>query len=260
MGDTYPRTGGCFRRLIDLRREVDGAVVGWLEDDFHHFGVTVEHDGTYVTDIGVISARAPFTTCPAAAANLRGMIGKPLSARCTAIGAMVPMREQCTHMFDLAGLAMAHAALQRGHRQYEAIIPDREIFAWEAGHRRLLGPGTAWLLRDNKEVLRWEIDKREITGPADWAGQSLTEGFRARSEAMPVEEAEAATVLRRAIAIAAGRTLDPDTIPDARGRGQSGVCYTFLEEIRDSALRNYGSTLNYERGREGMLSRLQERP
>ena len=260
MGDAYPRIGGRLRRRIDLRREADGAVVGWLEDDFHHFGITIEHRDGIMTDVRVAAPRSPFTTCPAAALGLKGMIGHPLASRSTEIGRMVPMRQQCTHMFDLAGLVMAHAAAGREHRLYEALVEDREITAWEQGHRRLLGSGTATLLRDGEPVLYWEIDKRMLTGPADWAGQPLVEGFRERTEAMDIEAAEDATVLRRAVMVAAGRTLDPDLYPTARDRGQSGVCYTFLEENRDRGLRNFGSTLNYEDSGEGMLSHLAERP
>jgi len=260
MGDAYPRTGGCFRRVVDLRREDAGAVVGWLEDDFHHFGVTLEHDGTIITKVRVASERYPFTTCSLAASNLHGMVGQKLEPRCTEIGAMVPMREQCTHMFDLAGLAMAHAASGRSQRQYEAVTLDRDIVAWEPGRRRLLGAGEAWLLRDGEEVLRWQIEKRMITGPKEWSGQPMVEGFRARTEKMTIDEAEAASVLRRAVMVSAGRTLDPDLFASARDRGQSGVCYTFLEENRDAGKRIFGSTLNYEKGSEGMLSRLHERP
>ncbi len=260
MGDAYPREGGCFRRLIDLRRETETTAVGWLEDDFHHFGVTIEHDGRIITGVHVASERFPFSTCPMAGSNLKGMIGQALSPRCTDIGAMVGMREQCTHMFDLAGLVMAHAAAGRAHRRYEAVVLDREIIAWEANNRRLLGPGQAWLLRDGDEVLRWHMDARMIAGPAKWAGQSLTEGFRACIEGIDIEEAEGASVLRRAVMVAAGRTLDPDLFPTARDRGQSGVCYTFLEENRDQSKRVYGSTLNYEKGAEGMLARIDDRP
>ena len=173
---------------------------------------------------------------------------------------MVPMRQQCTHMFDLAGLVMAQLASGRRHRRYEAIVEDREIVGWEQGHRRLLGPGTARLLCDGREVLFWEIDRRAITGPGEWAGQPLVEGFRERTEAMDVEAAEHATVLRRAVMVASGRSLDPDLYPTARDRGQSGVCYTFLEENRDSGKRVFGNTLNYEASDAGMLARLAERP
>ncbi|KCZ94268.1 DUF2889 domain-containing protein [Hyphomonas johnsonii] len=260
MSDVYPRTGGCFRRKIDLRTEADGAVVGWLEDDFHHVGLTLEHDGGRISAIRVISERLPFSSCPFAAANLQALVGQRMSTRCTDIGALVQMRQQCTHMFDLAGLAMAHCARNIGHRHYEAVIPDRDIVAWEAGKRRLLGPGKAWLLCNGEEVLHWQLDRRQITGPENWAGQPLVEGFRARTETMSLDEAEAASVLRRAIMVSSGRTLDPDLFTRASERGQSGVCYTFLKENRDAALRMFGSTLNYETTGETMLSRLSERP
>lgn len=260
MGDAYPRMGGRLRRLIDLRTEPDGAAVGWLEDDFHHFGVTIEHTDGIITDVRATASRAPFTTCPAAASGLKGMIGHKLAPRSTEVGRMVPMRQQCTHMFDLAGLVMAQLASGRRHRRYEAIVEDREIVGWEQGHRRLLGPGTARLLCDGREVLFWEIDRRAITGPGEWAGQPLVEGFRERTEAMDVEAAEHATVLRRAVMVASGRSLDPDLYPTARDRGQSGVCYTFLEENRDSGKRVFGNTLNYEASDAGMLARLAERP
>ena len=261
MGDSYPRMGGRARRLIDLRREDAHAVVGWLEDDFHHFGVTVEHDDDgIITDVRAAAPRFPYSTCPAAALALKGMIGHRLAARSSDVGAMIPMRRNCTHMFDLAGLAMAHAASGRARRRYEATISDREIVAWEAGLRRILGAGTATLWRDGDKVLDWRIDGRGITGPGEWAGQSLTQGFRERTEAMSVEDAEYATVLRRAIMISSGRSLDPDLSATARDRGQSGVCHTFLEENRDKALRIIGSTLNYEDSSKGMLGRLAERP
>lgn len=88
----------------------------------------------------------------------------------------------------------------------------------------------------------------------------MIEGFRDRTEKMSIDEAEAATVLRRAVMISAGRTLDPDLFPTARDRGQSGVCFTFLEENRDDGKRVYGSTLNFENSSQGMLSRVNDRP
>lgn len=260
MGDDYPRSGGCLRRVIDLRREADGAAVGWLEDDFHHFGLTIEQSDGIISDVRVIAARAPFTTCSAAGDGLRGMIGHTVALRSTEVGRMVPMRWQCTHMFDLAGLVMALLASGRAHRRYEAIVDDRDIAAWEQGHRRLLARGTAKLLRDGKQVLYWQIDGRAITGPEDWAGQQLVDGFRERTERMGLDAAEDATVLRRAVMVAAGRTLDPDLYPTARDRGQSGVCYTFQEENRDFGVRIFGNTLNYEKSNEEMLARADERP
>jgi hypothetical protein len=260
MGDTYPRLGGVARRLIDLRVHDAGHCVGWLEDDFHHFGVTIAHDSATITKVSVRSVRYPYSACPMADRALDGLISKPLVLRATDVGLMVAMRIQCTHMFDLAGLVIAHAAAGRQHRRYEAVTTDREIVGWEPGRRRLLGPGRAMLARDGVPVLEWSIDHRMITGPHTWRGQSLTAGFRERTEAMPIEDAECATVLRRAVMVAGGRSLDPDLFATARDRGQSGVCHSYLEENRDTAVRIVGSTLNYEASIDGMLSHLDEVP
>lgn len=115
-------------------------------------------------------------------------------------------------------------------------------------------------MRDGEAVLQWELDARTITGPAPWTGQSMVDSFRARTEAMSLDDAEAATVLRRAVMVASGRSLDPDSVPSARGRGVSGVCFTFQERNRDLGLRVFGNTMNYEGGSEGMLAHLAERP
>ena len=44
MSTETTEQAGCARRSIDLRSDGDG-VVAWLEDDFHHFGVELRHDG-----------------------------------------------------------------------------------------------------------------------------------------------------------------------------------------------------------------------
>jgi hypothetical protein len=260
MSDDFPRRDGCLRRLIDLRREDAHTAIGWLEDDFHHFGVTIVHDdGGLITDVSASAPRFPYTTCPGAAIALKGMIGHKLSSRATDIGTMISMRENCTHMFDLGGLTMALAASTTVHRRYEAIVSDREIVAWEGG-RRILGVGTAMLRLDQELVLSWVIDRRIILGPDEWAGQSLGEGFRQRTETMPLAAAEHATILRRAIMVAVGRSSDPDRHPTAAGRGKAAVCHTFLERNRDVAERVTGSTRNFAASDRGMLGKVRDKP
>jgi hypothetical protein len=260
MANSYPRIGGHARRLIDLRRHDARTVVGWLEDDFHHFGVTIVHESGLIVDVRTAAVRFPFSACPGAADPLRKLIGAPVIARASDVGTLVEMRQQCTHLFDLAGLALAHVAAGREHRRYHATVTDRPIVAWEEGRRRLLGAGRAELYCDAVLVLAWDVDRREITGPDAWAGQSLERSFRERTETMEVEPAEYATVLRRAVMVAGGRTLDPDLYANAGMRGRSGSCYTFQEERRNIAQRMYGSTLNYEQSSEGMLARVNDVP
>ena len=89
----------------------------------------------------------------------------PLLKRSSDIGEIIDMRLQCTHVFDLAGLVLSHAAAGREHRRDDAVVTDRTILAWEEHDRRLLGKGHAELFQDGALVMAWDIDKRVITGP-----------------------------------------------------------------------------------------------
>lgn len=259
MANGFPRTGGCLRRLIDLRHESPALVVAWIEDDFHHFGVSLEHDGERITDVRMAAPRTPWITCPGAAEPLRELIGKPLSRRASDIGRLLNMREQCTHVFDLAGLAMAHAAQQRPHRRYQAIIQDRKVLGWN-GHRPLLGPTSARLLCNDQEVMFWDIAQGHITAPPIYAGQALDEGFRAWTERMAEEPAEFATILRRAQLVAGGRTIDHDQYESAGSYVQTALCYSFQPQRSLQAKRNPGSTWNYAKSSDGMLIKVHEIP
>lgn len=257
--DVFPRTGGRSWRKIDLRNADDHTAVGWLEDDFHHFGVTVVHDGSVIQDVRVASPRFPWETCPAAGNGLRDLIGKPLVARATDIGQMLDMRLHCTHMFDLAGLVIAQAHRGTRHRRYEACVTDRPVILGKTVGETVFGPGRATLLRDGVEVLAWDIDGETITGPADIAGHGLERGFRAWTEAMSEDKAECATVLRRAIRIALGRTFNYDLIERADDMGLPALCHTFQPEFRKLARHMHGSVVNYESG-QGMLSEVDKIP
>ena len=48
----------CARRAIDLRAS-GRSVVAWLEDDFHHFGIELRHDGEKVIAVDGQAARFP---------------------------------------------------------------------------------------------------------------------------------------------------------------------------------------------------------
>jgi len=256
LSDEFPRRGGCERRLIDIRRENEHTVIGWLEDDFHHFGVKIVHEGGRVADISTIASRYPYTTCADAGHPLSKVIGMPLSLRATDIGAWIDMRLQCTHLFDLAGLLVAHAAAGRQRRRYEALVNDREVIATDVNQRRTLGAGGAKLLQDGVAVLSWQIDRQMITGPSEWTGQSLQTGFRERTEAMDVEAAEHATVLRRTVMIAGGRSASRGNYPLPRERSIPAVCHTFQPDQKEKALWISKSERNWEKSSDGMLGHI----
>lgn len=260
MGNEYPRRGGCLRRVIDLQRWDARTVVGWLEDDFHHFGMTLLHDGHMVSDVRVATPRTPWATCLDVGTPLKKLVGQPLVSRSSDIGTLMDMRQQCTHVYDLAGLLLAHAYHGREHCRYEAIVADREISNFEGLHRLEMGRGQATLLCDEQQVMSWVIEGDNIIEPNSGEGQSLNLGFREWTEAMPEQPAEYANILRRAILVAYGRIVNFEHFENAAAMHQPPLCHTFQPERSQSAHRHLGCIRNYEKSSEGMLSKLKEKP
>ena len=91
-----------YRRRIRLLRIDSVTVWGGLEDDFHHFEVTLTHDGHQVTQIEMEALRWPWATCPDAGANLALLVGMELSDRCTAVAGVAdqPVRSAPVDRFD----------------------------------------------------------------------------------------------------------------------------------------------------------------
>ncbi|WP_075791013.1 DUF2889 domain-containing protein [Massilia putida] len=251
--------GGRLRRLIDLENLDEGRAVGWVEDDFHHFGVAVEHDGTTVTAVRVDPVRYPWATCAQVGAPLQDLVGKPLVARASEIGTLVEMREQCTHVFDLAGLVLAQIRRAESRRRYEVVVDDLEILRWENG-RPQFGATEARLDLNGERVMAWQVDHNVIVGPQQFAGQALDTGFRAWTEAMDLPAAEYATILRRAILVAGGRAVDHDQVPSAGALKLPALCFSFQPQRREQAVRMVGSTRNYEASADGMLASLGSLP
>ena len=116
---------GAYRRRIRLIAG-DHTVSGELEDDFHHFRATIEHDGKQVTAARGEALRVPWTTCPGSILPLARLKGLNLSRSLLAAGKHTSSRAQCTHLFDAACLAVAFAAQGgRGERIWDAVVPDR---------------------------------------------------------------------------------------------------------------------------------------
>ncbi len=153
-GETVKHPFGNYRRRIRVVNVDARTVVGGLEDDFHYFVVTVHHDGAVVTGVETEAHRWPWTTCPSAGLRLQELIGMELSPRCLAVGAVTNPHRQCTHQFDLAGLAIAHATRDDAVRQYDVTIP----YGAQSG-----GAVPVRLARDGEEILVWTLDGEEVS-------------------------------------------------------------------------------------------------
>jgi hypothetical protein len=247
---------GTYRRQIDLKAWDERTVVGWLEDDFHHFGVTMSHDGKVVTDVRVAEPRHPWTACPGAAEPLRALIGTPLFGRCSDIGQFIDMRRQCTHLFDLAGLAIAHACHRREHRRYHATVCRLDALEPGAPADWLHAP----LYCDGTEILAWDLHQGEIMRPAIAAGRTIDKGFREWIETLDEAEAEHAFVMRRAVFVAQGRAVEETERHTADEMGMQAVCHTYQPENRMHAVRIIESIHHFDDEPASMLSRVHTKP
>ena len=217
-----------YRRSIRLVTTEPGTVVGDLEDDFHRFRVTVRHDGARVLAAEGEALRWPWTTCPGAVEPLALLAGAPLTERCTGIGAYLKPRANCTHMFDLAGLAVAHAARGTTTRRYDvSVSPSRDR------------EGRAMLERDGVVLHEWTLVSNRAVAPEPFSTVPWEGGyFRWAEETFDPEAAEAVVVLRRACTIASGRGIELDSIPAASELVyMTGACYTFSPERMPVAYR-----------------------
>jgi Protein of unknown function (DUF2889) len=243
-----PYQQGSYRRRIRLVTPESGMVEGGLEDDFHHFEVTLRHDGERVLDVDARSVRWPWSTCPAAAGPLRALTGMALSERCLAVGEHTSPKMNCTHMFDLAGLAVAHAARGDERRQYDAEVPFAERAAGK--------PMVVRLWRDDQPTLEWTIEGRSITSPVPYDSAPWQGGFFRWADAtLPVDESEAAIVLRRACEIGMGRGMDLDSVDRAEELAElmRGVCYTMQPAVITTSLRNKRTIRDFSDSPEKLL-------
>lgn len=247
---------GIYRRQIDLEAPDTGTVVGWLEDESHHFGLTLVHDGKYIRELRTAAQRYPWTTCTEAGRPLQSLLGKPLVARAAQLGALVDVHQQCTHLFDLASLMAAHAHAGRSHRRYHGTV---EALA-------AVRPGTpdgwrrATLQCNGSAVLQWDLHEDHIIAPKPYAGRTIYHGFREWTESLDPEEAEHALVLRRVAFVSNGRRIAIEHLGSAAELEQTAVCHSFQPAQQARALPMLDSRRRYDAAPEKMLAQLPRKP
>src|SRR5579863_3768913 len=120
---------GCYRRRIEIvSRSLDAGRTEarcTLEDDFHHFRVTVTAADGHVSETRSVPLRTPNSVCPAAGDRLTELRGMALNVNSAAVLVATDQYQQCTHHLDMAGLAIAALALERPRRVYDIVVPDR---------------------------------------------------------------------------------------------------------------------------------------
>jgi len=225
-----------YRRRFRLTPS-PGRVCCALEDDYHCMSVIILHDNVTALSVKAEMVRAPWTTCP-------GAIDKCESTFTGIALVAFPTRGEktsnCTHLFDLALLAAAHAL------DGEPLVYDIAVSDPVAGVRR------AEIWRNGESVLAWSDSKMRLIEPAELAGMALLD-MRLWIDSLDHPRQEAARLLRWGSMIAHGRTIPIEEQSDARRMPPN--CYTFQPERAPQAKR-IGAIRDFSDGRTQPLDDL----
>ncbi|WP_171905807.1 DUF2889 domain-containing protein [Sphingobium phenoxybenzoativorans] len=215
-----------FWRNISLRATAH-RVEGELVDNVHHFLVAVDHDGRAVTAVTGDSVRVPWVTCPSAAGQLTALVATPISISAKA---SIDQTRQCTHMLDLARLAIAQAA-RGGQRDYRVRVqydPVRQGVA--ARLERDGAPFLDWLVRDGVVVSDGPFHGHDTHGRSVWSDAVMADP----------DLREAGLVLRRCIFVYRSRDYSAARRRASDTANMEGVCYSFQPERASLAFRPPG--------------------
>lgn len=204
----------------------DGAVSAWVEDDYHHMGVTLRHDGQTVTGVEADMMRAPWSTCPGAEQQLATTF---TGVRLDEVAARGEKPLNCTHLHDMAVIAAAHA-WDAAPIRYEIAVSD----AVEAVR-------IAEIARDGVRVLRIVERSNLVEEPVQAAGKNL---FQLGEWIASLDEQarEAARLLRWAAIIAHGRAIPMERQSDATRMPPN--CFTFQPGRKEKA-RRVGAIIDF---------------
>jgi hypothetical protein len=212
---------GAFYRRIRL---LNGA--GWavceLEDLYHAMRVRLHHADGIVSGVESELLRLPMNTCGGAGSALQCLVGTPLDTTLRGFYGGGRARFNCTHLFDMAWLALRHTSRPGTERRYDAIIPDA-----------VDEKANIKLILDSNVRLEWALVGDEITAPARFKDVNLTKGFtRWAEETLSGDDLEAALILHKAYFVGSSRRLriDETTRPPSEDFARHNVCFGLASE------------------------------
>ena len=155
-------------------------------------------------------------------------------------------KQQCTHLFDLAALAVSHAARGIAAREYCIEAP------WYV----LDAPCTITLHRDGELMWTWTLQWDRILAPQPFATVGVRPLLRWGEQNLHDPDAiEALFVMRRAVLISGSRLMDLDVPPTPAATGHGvGACYVHHPDRMMVARRNMASTRDFTHAPAALLS------
>lgn len=195
------------------------SVSAWVEDDYHHMGVTLHHDDETITRVAADMVRAPWSTCPGAVEQLAATF---TGARLADAAKRGEKQLNCTHLHDMAVIAAGHA---RGAVpiRYEITVTDKVDTV-----------RIAEITRDGALLLRIVERDGTIEAPSEAAGKTLFQ-LGDWIASLDRDGQEAARLLRWGAIIAHGRAIPMENQSDATRMAPN--CFTFQESRKGKAKR-----------------------
>lgn len=243
---------GVTRRAIRLRGS-EGRVDAALEDMRHAMTCTLRHDGQAVTAVDAGFHRYTLQICPGASEPLKAMIGLPLTMSTADFFANGRARQNCTHMLDLAWLAMRHACRGEVEWLYEVAIPDAPS-----------GPLRGALARNGTIVQEWDVDGNTIITPPVMAGQSVSGGLtrwltgQSGFSELTIEEC---LILSKGFFMVGARRfeLPEGPLTDGYRKAVTGACYGYSADRIENAIGLSGMGRDFSNRPDLLLSSLDHR-
>ncbi len=236
---------GLFRRGVRLTGR-PGEVFAEVEDPYHGMRCTLRHDGERITDIVGEVVRAPFTTCPEASAPIKKLIGLELALSARDSPRRGDPRGNCTHLFDLALLAIAHASRRSEVREYAIEISDENT-----------EPACAKVWLNGQLQHEWRIRSGQLVDPPEIAGRPVLEGFLVFATTLfEGDKLEAARVLQKGYFVAQVRRYDVFSLKGQGAESETamlGSCWSFSDAVVPRAIRVGDNERDFNSNPEAVL-------
>lgn len=237
---------GVTRRAFRLRGFADH-VEAALEDMRHAMICTLRHDGVIVTSVEADFQRYTLQVCPGASEPLKQIVGMPLSTSTSDFFANGRARQNCTHMLDLAWLALRHGNRGETEWLYEVEIPDAPS-----------GPMQGILRRNGAVVQDWLVERDVIISPGKLAGQALAGGFTkwvTTAAGLSDLEVEECLVLHKGFFMTGARKFRmlEGPLPEGYRKAVVGACFGYAPERIDEAVGLPGMGRDFSHQPEKLL-------
>jgi hypothetical protein len=232
---------GIFRRKIELM-SAKNACRARLQDDFHHFAVTLQHDGQIIRALTGEAIRIPWTACSGSLDMLHRLEGQPLAALAARIGA-AERAQHCNHLFDLALLACDQTVRfengQNANRRYDI---DIAMDANRRGHLRCKRDGQVIVYVTLEFTDTWQS---RVTSTGALQGRNLGSTKDLQLDTWCPQDREVLYVMRRAAHVSIGRWINIAENDVPSDYDVPPTCYTYQPERVSTAQRITGSIKDF---------------